>query len=42
VRYVFSHKLSISKEKFIYIADQAESVLQNPFVSQKISSIPQF
>lgn len=33
VNYVFLHKLSISSEKFIYIADQAESVLQNPFVS---------
>lgn len=33
VHYVFLHKLSISSEKFIYIADQAESVLENPFVS---------
>lgn len=32
VHYVFLHKLSISSEKFIYIADQAESVLENPFV----------
>ncbi|VVC45437.1 Hypothetical protein CINCED_3A008556 [Cinara cedri] len=32
VQYVFSHKLSISPEKFIYIADQAETVLQNPFI----------
>lgn len=35
VRYVFSQKLLISKEKFIYVADQAEAVLQNPFVSYK-------
>lgn len=33
VRYVFLHKLSIPTEKFIYVADQAESVLENPFVS---------
>lgn len=33
VRYVFLRKLSISSDKFIYIADQAESVLHNPFVS---------
>lgn len=32
VHYVFLHKLSISSEKFIYIADQAESVLENPFL----------
>lgn len=39
VQYVFLHKLSISPDKFIYIADQAESVLQNPFVSLKVSSL---
>lgn len=33
VQYIFLKKLSISPEKFIYIADQAESVLENPFVS---------
>jgi len=33
VRYVLLHKLSIPPENYIYIADQAESVLQNPFVS---------
>lgn len=33
VHYVLSHKLSISSDQFIYIADQAESLLQNPFVS---------
>lgn len=33
VNYIFLHKLSITPEKFIYIADQAETVLQNPFVS---------
>lgn len=37
VHYVFLHKLSISSEKFIYIADQAESVLENPFVSIHIN-----
>lgn len=33
VHYVFLHKLSITPEKYIYVADQAESVLENPFVS---------
>lgn len=33
VQYIFLKKLSIRSEKFIYIADQAESVLGNPFVS---------
>lgn len=33
VHYVFSQKLSITPDKYIYIADQAESVLENTFVS---------
>ncbi|XP_050522298.1 nucleolar protein 6 [Daktulosphaira vitifoliae] len=32
VQYVLKNKLSISSEQFIYIADQAEEVLLNPFV----------
>lgn len=39
VHYVFLDKLSISPKKFIYIADQAESVLHNPFVSFKILNV---
>lgn len=35
VHYVFLHKLSITPDKYIYVADQAESVLENPFVSLK-------
>lgn len=36
VQYVFLDKLLISPKKFIYIADQAESVLHNPFVSFEV------
>lgn len=36
VQYILLHKLSISPDQYIYVADQAESVLQNPFVSLSI------
>ncbi|XP_050422991.1 nucleolar protein 6 [Adelges cooleyi] len=33
VQYVLQNKLSIPAERFIYIADQAETVLNNPFIT---------